>query len=412
MLRNYLKMALKVLTRRKFYTFISMFGICITLTILLVVYAFWEHSTGAQAPETKLDRSLIVNRVRILSGNGNSTSTSNLSFYFLDRYVSQLKTPEEMSFYSLYSTVSTYVNSKKVELDLKYTDAAFWEVMDFEFVEGRPYLEEEVNNKQPVVIINKAVKEQLFGKAPAIGKEVEIYKEKYRVIGVVENVSYTRLHSYASVYVPYSLSRGDLKEFTYQGPYMATLVAKSPGDREAMQKEFNAMMQQVENPEPDRIDEILIHADTYLASNTRWAFGSGEDTGLSTVYAVLGTMLFLFMLLPTINLMNINISRIMERASEIGVRKAFGATSTSLVGQFVLENIILTLLCGLLSVGFAFLILEFINSTDFIPHAKLAINLPVLGAGLFLTLIFGLFSGVYPAWRMSRLQAADTLKIS
>ena len=44
------------------------------------------------------------------------------------------------------------------------------------------------------------------------------------------------------------------------------------------------------------------------------------------------------MLLPTVNLVNINLSRILERASEIGVRKAFGASSRTLVGQFVVEN--------------------------------------------------------------------------
>ena len=56
------------------------------------------------------------------------------------------------------------------------------------------------------------------------------------------------------------------------------------------------------------------------------------------------------MLLPTVNLININVSRIMERASEIGVRKAFGASSRTLVGQFIVENLILTLVGG--AVGF------------------------------------------------------------
>ena len=45
------------------------------------------------------------------------------------------------------------------------------------------------------------------------------------------------------------------------------------------------------------------------------------------------------MLLPAVNLVNLNVSRIMERASEIGVRKAFGASSRALVGQFVVENV-------------------------------------------------------------------------
>ena len=50
------------------------------------------------------------------------------------------------------------------------------------------------------------------------------------------------------------------------------------------------------------------------------------------------------MLLPAVNLVNLNASRIMERASEIGVRKAFGASSRTLVGQFVVENVVLTLI--------------------------------------------------------------------
>ena len=50
----------------------------------------------------------------------------------------------------------------------------------------------------------------------------------------------------------------------------------------------------------------------------------------------------MFVLLPTVNLVNINVSRILERASEIGVRKAFGASRRTLVAQFVVENVILT----------------------------------------------------------------------
>jgi hypothetical protein len=52
------------------------------------------------------------------------------------------------------------------------------------------------------------------------------------------------------------------------------------------------------------------------------------------------------MLLPTVNLVNLNISRIMERASEIGARKAFGASSWVIILQFMLENLVLTFLSG------------------------------------------------------------------
>ena len=410
MLRNYLKIALKVLSRRKFYTFISMFGICITLTIFLVVYAFWEHSLGAQAPETKLDRSLFVIRNKIKFKDGESNNP--VSFYFLNRYVSKLKTPEAMTFHSIYTTVNTYVNAKKVVMDQKFTDAAFWEVMEFDFIEGRPYQQQEVLQAQPVVILNREVKEKIFGKASAIGKEIELYKEKYKVIGVVENVPYSRTQSYASLYLPYTLSKSKLDELTYNGRFMGTLVAKSPAQREEVKAEFNRMMQQIENPEPDRIESIHIHADTYFATITRTLLGDEDNSGVGSAYLILGIFLFLFLLLPTLNLMNINISRIMERASEIGVRKAFGAASSSLVWQFVFENVLLTLICGLLSLGLAFLALEAINEMELTPHSRLVLNWQVFWAGFLLTLVFGLLSGVYPAWRMSRLQAAEALKIS
>ena len=412
MLRNYLKMALKVLKRRKFYTFISMFGICITLTILLVVYALWEHSVGAQAPETKLDRSLYVDRVHLVEKKGGSTSP--VSFYFLNRYVSQLKEPEAMSFYSLFSTVNTYVNDKKVEMDLKYTDAAFWEVMEFQFVEGRPYQETEVKQRQPVAILNREVKEKIFGAESAVGKEIELHNEKYRVIGVVENVSYSRTQTYASIYLPYSLSKEDLQKQGFKGNFSAILVAKSPSHREDVAREFNAMMRQVENPDPNNIVSINVHADTYLATFARPILGGedADDSGVGTLYIVLSIIVFLFMLLPTVNLININISRIMERASEIGVRKTFGATSSSLVWQFMLENIVLTFICGILSIGLTFIMLEVINSSGLIPHSNLSINFRVFIGGLLAALLFGMISGVYPAWRMSRMQAADAMKIS
>ena len=411
MLRNYLKMALKVLARRKFYTFISMFGICITLTIFLVVYAFWEHSVGAQAPESKLDRSLFITNVQTKYKNGGG-GNNPVSFYFLDRYVSKLKTPEQMTFYSIFTTVNTYVNNKKVTMDQKYTDAAFWEVMEFNFLEGRPYQKEEVLQAQRVAVLNREVKEQIFGKESAIGKAIELYQEKYTIVGVVENVSFSRIHTYASIYLPYTLSKDDRSKLQYNGQYMGSIVAKSPEHRKEVQTEFDAMMKQIENPEPDKIESIEIHADPYLASFTRMVLGDNEDSGVAKAYTVLGLLLFLFMLLPTINLMNINISRIMERASEIGVRKAFGAASSSLVLQFVLENLILTLFCGFLSLGLAYITLEAINEAGLITHSSLALNMQVFWAGLLVTLLFGLVSGVYPAWRMSRLQAAEALKIS
>ena len=116
------------------------------------------------------------------------------------------------------------------------------------------------------------------------------------------------------------------------------------------------------------------------------------------------------MALPAINLVNLNVSRIMERASEIGVRKAFGASSRTLIVQFVVENLALTMIGGLVGFVLAGFALRAINDSGAIPYANLALNLRIFVWGLGLAVVFGLLSGVYPAWRMSRVHPVIALK--
>jgi putative ABC transport system permease protein len=116
------------------------------------------------------------------------------------------------------------------------------------------------------------------------------------------------------------------------------------------------------------------------------------------------------MLLPAVNLVNLNTSRIMERRSEIGVRKAFGASSRTLVGQFLVENVILTMVGALVGFVLAAWLLHLLNASGWIPYATLSLNYRIFGWGVLLALVFGVLSGVLPAWRMSRLHPVDALK--
>ena len=100
----------------------------------------------------------------------------------------------------------------------------------------------------------------------------------------------------------------------------------------------------------------------------------------------------------------------MERSSEIGVRKAFGASSLTLVGQFVVENVIITLIGGAIALILAIGILEIINSSSLIPYVNFSLNYRIFFNSLVICLFFGLFSGVYPAFKMSRLQPVDALR--
>ena len=116
------------------------------------------------------------------------------------------------------------------------------------------------------------------------------------------------------------------------------------------------------------------------------------------------------MLLPALNLVNLNSSRIRERASEIGVRKAFGATSSNLVVQFLVENIILTFVGGVIGLILAYIIIRNIETLGLIPYADLKLNFVVFLSGLFLCFFFGILSGVIPARRMSKLRIVNAIK--
>jgi putative ABC transport system permease protein len=117
----------------------------------------------------------------------------------------------------------------------------------------------------------------------------------------------------------------------------------------------------------------------------------------------------LFMSLPAINMANLNIGRILERAPEIGLRKSAGATRRVLAGQFIFENVVLSALGGLVAIAIAPILLGLLNDTLF-TYGQLGLNGPVFAAAFAFVLVFGVLSGAYPAWKMARLEPAVALR--
>jgi putative ABC transport system permease protein len=410
MLKNYFKIAIAVLKRRKFFTFISLFGISFTLTIIMVLTAFVDNVGNSKYPDKKRDRSLYVDLMTLTGEKTGYYSNSPLSYYFLDHYAGSLKTPVKVAISSISDYSSTYVNNKKVPLNMKYTNAAYWDVLDYDFLEGRPFSKKQVDQAEKVAVISEDTKKAYFGDlSTVVGKYIEVANVNYRVIGVVKNIPITMFTFYGDMYLPYTVSKGNYKDQTYGGNYMAVLLANSKADLPKMKAEYDNMVTRL--PMQDKnYDHIYSFADSYLNSMFRALLNEKTDSGTSKVILYAVIFLFLFLLLPTINLVNINITRIMERSSEIGVRKAFGASSKTLVYQFLVENIILTLMGGIIGVILSLLAIEAINHAAFIANLHLSLNINILLLSLVVCLFFGLLSGVFPAWRMSRLNVATALK--
>ena len=411
MFKNYFKIAIAVLRRRKFFTFISLFGISFTLTILMVATAFMDKIISPAYPDYKRDRSLYISGVTMLNTKEGWYNGSSASFYLLDHYVSKLKTPEKIGIYTFSKPTNAYVNNKKLVIEYKYTNAAYWEIAEYVFTEGKPYSRQQINQAEKVAVISERTKKSYFGDLPVVtGRYIEVGNVNYRVIGVVKDLPRSNRNFYADIYLPYTVSKTSYKDTGLMGSFGAVLLARSESEVPKMKAEYDLLISKIPFGKKSEYDKLYVHADTVLEGLSRGKFGNMDTTGIPMMIMITSLLVLLFLLLPTINLVNINITRIMERSSEIGVRKAFGASSRSLVYQFIVENVILTLIGGMIGVLLSAGCIYLFNTLDILPNLDLALNFKVLGFGLLLCLVFGLLSGVYPAWRMSRLNVVHALK--
>lgn len=414
MLLNYLKIAWKVLLRHPFYTFITLFGISLTLTVLMVITSFLDHLIGAHYPETKRNRTLYIERMEFASADGGSSMSGPMSYKFLADFAKTLKTPEQVTIHSSNQRSNAYVGSQRIKLDTKFTDAAFWDVAKFDFLEGKPYNTQNIVNGDHIAVITDGFKKQYFTNPaePVVGKTIEIETIRYRVIGVVKGSPVTRMFTYADVYFPYTAPKSNYQNGGLRGSYEAMLLAKNEADLSVVKSEFQGRIRQIPLPgvqDGFKYATLKVPSEPYV---DYFIVGliKGRPGAAAVFAGVLSFVLLMLLGLPAINLVNLNVSRILERASEIGIRKAFGAPVRILLWQFIIENIFITLIGGTIALLLTALIIASINRSGWIAYADLSINAPVFGISLLTCLIFGLLSGVLPALRMAKLSIADALK--
>ncbi len=414
MLKNYLKIAFKVFLRRKFFTFISLFAISFTLVVLMVAVAFLDHIFGPNAVESRKDRTLGIYYMEMKTPDKRGMWNGSTGYRFLDRNTRNLPNVEKMSLFTEPKPIVSYLHGEKIQAYLKRTDGEFWEILTFRFLEGAPYTAEDEKNRNLVAVINDATRKKFFGNGSAVGKSIEVDGQNFRVVGVVENVPYLRQVPFSDIWVPISTAKNDTYRNEMMGDFQAIYLARSENDLQAIRDEFKARLNNIEFPDPKEWNSMYGEMNTYFEALSRELVGSRDDNGSASrpgrLLAALIIIAILFMLLPTVNLININVSRIMERAGEIGVRKAFGASSWTLVGQFIVENVLLTLIGGVLGFFLSRFVLQFITASGWFPYAEFHVNYRIFLGGLGLAVIFGLLSGVYPAWKMSRLNPVQALK--
>ncbi|MEL6658672.1 MAG: FtsX-like permease family protein [Bacteroidota bacterium] len=440
MLLNYLKLALKVLGRNKFFTAISLFGISFTLLILMLITAFYDAEFGKNAPMTEKDRMVFLGSLKLELANPDtvwtidstlmdgtmaydstftigedvsSTSISQFSYDFLNKHLADLETSANQTFFSGGHDYDVFLDNRKISIDALYADEEYWNLFDFEFVEGDPFTGGHVRDASPVAVITTDLAERYFGSSEeAMGQEIELGSRVHKVIGLVEKARTTAPLVAAEAFLPLTTMEARMLEDTdFHGNMAGVFLASEKADIPLIKEEVSSKVSAIVYPTPEDYNRVsTIPMDSAEMFAGMIVDQNDPAKALSIIRLVFGILLLFFVLLPTLNLINMNLSRIMEREAEIGVRKAFGAHSGTILYQFVFENIIITFIGGVIGMLLAMLVLYLINDSQVLPQLTLRFNGTVFLYSLIICLLFGIISGLLPAWKVSRLQIADVLK--
>ena len=426
MIKNYIKIAFKVFWRHKFFTAVNLFGICFTLVVLMLAVTFFDQEVGPVPPEVNSGRTLHLSRLFVQHSATQSHRTLVMmpSYAFLDRYVRSLETAEKVAVFSGPDYRGLQGGAEEGHVTVMKTDGAYWEVFRFDFRQGQPYTAAEVEAGDFVAVITARFSRRFFGSEEVVGKSVPIDRQNYRVVGVVADVGVSRRRTHAEVWVPLTTAPPDTwRTYKLQGKFQAAVLARRSADIERIRTEFATVLEQVEPPPDEHIPPEGVSApllttleDWASDDNREWSEGYGGGADLQQIVAAKlrwklltsGGYALLFMLLPALHLVNLNIGRIEERTSEIGVRKSFGASARTLVGQFIAENVLLTLVGAAISLPLSWGIMA-LASLGFPFYIDVQVLLRTFFYGVLLSVFFGVVSGAYPAWKMARLHPVKAL---
>ncbi|MBC6996262.1 ABC transporter permease [Neolewinella lacunae] len=442
MIKNYLLLALKVLKRKPLYTFISLFGISFTLMILMLLTSLFDATLGANQPLTNRDRLVLVpslERTRtetdtitkvdtVFMDNGQvrydttetyeddvvSTSNGPMSYQFVTKNLTNFKAAENYAFYNDNAFIDGYLNGQKFSFAAYYVNANYWEIFDFDFLYGGPLNADDDAQASKVVVLTDKAAKAYFGEASAsvIGREMDLGTAVYRVRGIVARPLTDSPLFGGDIYMPITnVDPRELNSDELSGGFSAVLLASSPGQREALQEEINFLAENYDMSGEEYFDALELFNAPFITGYAQGLLGERDaKKAVRMLFIPIGILILLFVALPLLNLVNLNISRVYERKSEIGVRKAFGANSRDILYQFIFENLILTFIGGAIGMAFAVGMIAYINANDLLGITRLSYSYQVFLYFLLVIIIFGFLSGILPAYRMSKTNVAESLR--
>lgn len=288
---------------------------------------------------------------------------------------------------------------KSVESSVVYgTTEAFQQTSQIELEDGRFMSEMDVRAGRKVCMIGQDIVNELFGAESPVNKDIKINNAPFKVIGVMTKQGSGFLGTFSMdgmIIMP-------LKTFELiAGEARSRLrIDVKVGDvtkLEDTRQEIISAMRIIRKVPPNKPDDFAV--------NQQEAFKQMYDqtVGVIAIAGIVITALSLFV--GAIGIMNIMFVSVTERTKEIGIRKAIGAKTWSILFQFLIESALICLLGGIIGLMISFPLSLIIN--QFLPTAM---PLDIVVLALLISIFVGVVSGFLPAWKASRLSPVDSLR--
>ncbi len=260
---------------------------------------------------------------------------------------------------------------------------------------GRFFTEGEDRSGARVLVIGGDVADALFPDEDPLDKYVKIGNYKFRVIGVLKKMG--KFMGLFSMDNQVTLPMGTYKRLYARRGWMNIRVLLNTKNTDEAKDEVRGIMRQIRGLKPTEKDDFGINQSATMEAQYK-----------AIKLAIGGTGLFitaLSLIVGGIGIMNIMFVSVKERTREIGVRKALGATQTMILGQFLMEAILICLIAGLIGMGIASGLSMIINK--FFP-SDMPIGLAI--GSIILSVVIGVISGLIPSYKAARLDPIDALR--
>ena len=405
MLRNYLKITWRNLITYRVYSLLNISGLAIGLTACLLMFLYVKHEFTYDSFHEKAAR--IARITTDLKTPEAPMSVASCPILLAD--VLPRTYPEVMAavrFEPLSATIK-YGNKLLNQPDVYYSDQSVFRIFSYQFLAGDP---NQALARPNSAVVTEAFAQKYAGRTNVLGALFQCNRQTYRITGIIANPpTNTDLKISALLHKDFTTSTTWLGE---DFPAYTFVLFRDKPDLPTFEKKLAVLSQKYIQPEFKALDAegYSLQFRAELLSDVHFSRGKMADmpkgnrqTGY--LFACLATLVFVIALLNYINLLT---ARATSRAKEIGIRKASGAVRGQLIGQFVLESFLLSLLAILVAI---FLLVVTIPHFNTLLHIHLSVSwMDGLLLAITATLTTTLLGGTYPAFVLSGYAPSAVLR--